>query len=301
MAGSSAFSDVHPPVRSISLPSRIHPTSVKLESTLNHLKAWQISSTTAPADTIQNGLVGLAELFNCIEEFIHSPQTQQALLRHRDGKLVEEALDGSVTLLDTCGTARDILLTMKEHVQTLQSALRRRGGDSSIESHIAAYISFKKKGKKDFAKCLSALKKLECKGSISSSVLEADHHLSFIIKVLQETSAISISIFRALLIFLSTPTMKTKLAGWSLISKLVSMKLLSSDQKEQKIINEVESVDVALYSLQRTSNAKKNEVQMAQRLLEILNVSIEGFEGGLDSMFRCLVQNRVSFLNILAH
>ncbi|KAJ0098128.1 hypothetical protein Patl1_29217 [Pistacia atlantica] len=169
MAGSSAFSDVHPPVRSISLPSRIHPTSVKLESTLNHLKAWQISSTTAPADTIQNGLVGLAELFNCIEEFIHSPQTQQALLRHQDGKLVEEALDGSVTLLDTCGTARDILLTMKEHVQTLQSALRRRGGDSSIESHIAAYISFKKKGKKDIAKCLSALKKLECKDQCSFS------------------------------------------------------------------------------------------------------------------------------------
>lgn len=299
MTGSSAFSDVHPPVRSISLPSRIHPTSVKLESTLNHLKASQIPSRLARADTVKNGLVGLAELYNCIAEFIHSPQTQQALLRHKNGKLVEETLDRSVILLDTCSTARDILLTMKLHVQTLQSALRRRGGDSSIESHIAAYISFKKKGKKDIAKYLGALKKLESKGSISSSLLEADHHLSFIIKVLNETCAMSIAIFRALLLFLSTPTLKTKLGGWQLISKYVSMRLLSSEQKEQKIINEVESVEFALYSLQRTSTAKKNEVHMAQRLLENLHVSVKGLEGGLDSMFRCLVQNRASFLNIL--
>lgn len=301
MAGSD---DVHPPNRSISLPSRIHPSCVKLESRLNQLKAWKIPSTTASADAIQNSLVGIAELYNWIEEFINSPQAQQALLRHRNGKLVEEALDGSVTLLDTCGTARDVLLTMKQHVQTLQSALRRRDGDSSIESHIAAYFSFKKKGKKAIAKCLAELKKLESKACMSSdysSVLEADHHLSFIIKVLQETSAINISIFRTLLLFLSTPTMVTKLAGWPLISKLVSMRLLTSDQKEQKLINEVENVDVALYSLQRTSNGKKIQSQMAQRLLETLNFSVEALEGGLESIFRCVVQNRVSFLNLLTN
>jgi hypothetical protein len=32
-----------------------------------------------------------------------------------------------------------------------------------------------------------------------------------------------------------------------------------------------------------------------------LNVGVCGLEGGLDCIFRCLVQNRVSFLNMLAH
>ncbi|KAJ4714089.1 DUF241 domain protein [Melia azedarach] len=312
MASSSTFSDTHTPVRSISLPSRIHPTSVKLESALNHLKTLQTSllSVNFSADTIQNGLAGLAELYNCIEEeFIHSPQTQQALLRN--GKIADENLDESVTLLDTCSSASDLMLTMKQHAQTLQSALRRRGGEySSIETHISAYISFKKKMKKEIAKNLCALKKLESKLSSSSStfsVFDLDYNLSFTIKVLQETTEITISIFKSLLLYLSMQTMKPKSAGgWSLISKLMKMKLLSSDKgvDHQKIINEVETVDLALLNLHGNSrisgsNSKSEEVQIAQKMLENLEVSIEGIETGLDSMFRCLVKNRVSFLNIL--
>jgi len=37
------------------------------------------------------------------------------------------------------------------------------------------------------------------------------------------------------------------------------------------------------------------------RVLEILNVNVCGLEGGLDCIYRCLVRNRVSFLNMLAH
>lgn len=326
---SSSFSDAHThpplPVRSISLPSRIHPTCVKLESALIHLKIWQIASlcTNLSAETIQNGLVGLAELYNCIEELIHSPQTQQALIRHQNGKLVEESLDRSLTLLDTCNNARDLMLQMKQHVQNLQSALRRRGGsDSSIECHIAAYTSFKKKAKKDIAKSLAAFKKMESIDSSSVLVLDVDHNLSLIIKVLQEATAITISTFKSLLLFMSMPTMKlkTKAAGgggswsFSLISKLVRMRLLSPSESDnkgvEKVINEVEVVDLALYTLQGQSRTSKNinytnaksdsdEVQVAQKMLENFDISIEGLEAGLDSMFRCLVKNRVSFLNIL--
>ncbi|GLT71257.1 hypothetical protein SLA2020_432900 [Shorea laevis] len=150
MAASSELSGAHQPFRSISLPSRTHPSSVRLESVLSTLKSCQISSVSTAfpvgAETIQSGLVGLAELYNCLEELIHSPLTQQALLRYEHRKLVdEEVLDGSITLLDTCGAARDIVFTMKEHVQTLQSALRRKGVDSRIESDIHAYMLFKRR------------------------------------------------------------------------------------------------------------------------------------------------------------
>ena len=303
MASTSEFCGVHQPVRSISLPARVHPSSNRVEAVLNRLKSIQISSASTVAsfgaETIQNGLVGLAELYNCVEELIHSPLTQQALLRYEDGKLVEKVLDGSVTLLDTCGNARDIIFTMKEHVQSLQTTLRRKRVDSRIDSDIHAYMCFRKKVKKDIALCFKALKQMEIKVDFSSPLLSAsDHHLSMVASVLREASAITISIFKSLLLFLSMPTMKTK----SLISRLMPMRLLSSE-KGQKIINEVGSVDIALYSLHGhlRNNDAKADVQLAQRMLETLHLSVEGLEHGLDCIFRSLVQNRVSFLNILAY
>ncbi|XP_059440549.1 uncharacterized protein LOC132173002 [Corylus avellana] len=308
MAASSELSGAHLPVRSISLPSRTQPSSVRLEEVLNTIKSCQISSVSTAfpvgAETIQTGLAGLAELYNCLEELIHSPLTRQALLCHEHRKLVEEILEGSITLLDTCGTARDIIFTMKEHVQTLQSALRRKGVDSRIESDIHAYMLFRKKVKKDVAKCLKELKRTERKVS-SSPLLDLDLRLSMAIGVLREASAITMSIFRSLLLFLSVPAMETNAARWSsLVSRLMpaTARLLSCE-KGQKIINEVGSVDVALCSLHghlRNKDAKA-EVQLAQRMLEKLHLSINDVEDGLDCLFRCLLQNRVSFLNILAN
>lgn len=303
MASTTEFCGVHQPVRSISLPARVHPSSIRVEVVLNRNKSIQISSASTVAsfgaETIQNGLVGLAKLYTCVEELIHSPLTQQALLRYEDGRLVEQVLDGSVTLLDTCGNARDIVFTMKEHVQSLQSTLRRKRVDSRIDNDIRAYMCFRKKVKKDIGQCFKALKQMESKVDFSSPLLSAsDHHLSMVASVLREASAITISIFKSLLFFLSMPTMKTK----SPISRLMPMRLLSSE-KGQKIINEVGSVDIALYSLHGhlRNNDAKADVQLAQRMLETLHLSVEGLEHGLDCIFRSLVQNRVSFLNILAY
>ncbi|XVF18121.1 hypothetical protein REPUB_Repub10bG0184800 [Reevesia pubescens] len=302
MAALPSLPDVHHPVRSISLPSRVHPTSVKHEAALNHLKAWKTSSVSTTSvssgETIQIGLVGLAELYNCVREMISSPETQRTLLHYQNGKLVEEALDESVTFLDTCGKGRDVLLMMKEHVQTLQSALRRRRGDSSIETEVAAYINFRKKVKKEVAKCLGEMKKVESKFG-SSTPIDVDYHLLMMVKVLREASSVTISVFQSLLLFLSMPSTKTR---WSKISKLIPTRLLSSD-KEQKVMNEVGSVDLAVYSINGHLKIGDGivEVEMVQRMLKTLDASIDGFEGGLDCIFKCLVQNRVTFLNIITH
>ncbi|KAL2348672.1 hypothetical protein Fmac_002672 [Flemingia macrophylla] len=299
----SKFPCANQPVRSISFPTRVHPVSKRIEALLNHLKphhSQPVISNCLEAETIQSDLVVLAEVYNCMEELFHSPQTQQALLRYHDGKLVEKALCGSVTLLDTCESARDLLLVLKEHMQTLHSAIRRRKGDSSIESSISEYDGFKKKAKKTIYKQLGQLKRMQNK-DCSFSLLDQDQQLTFLARVIREASNITISILRSVLLFLSMPTtFGTK--GSSLISKLKPMVLFSS-QKEHKNTNGVADLNSVLCSLlRREKNGDSNgELQRALGVLETLSVNIDGLQGGLDCIFRCLVKNRVSFLNMLAH
>ncbi|GLT44669.1 hypothetical protein SLA2020_185540 [Shorea laevis] len=131
-------------IRSISLPSRFQSNCIEAE-----LKKPQNFDSSSASDTIQTGFTRLAELYNSVKELTRSPLTQQALHCQQHAEPVEVAVDGSVGMLDACTAARDIILTMKEKVEHLQSALRRRGGDSSIVDNIHAYISFRKKMKKE--------------------------------------------------------------------------------------------------------------------------------------------------------
>lgn len=305
MAGSSVTPCLHQPVRSISLPSRLHPSSQKIEAQLSKLKPWELSSTSMGiplgSETIHLGLTGLAELYSSVKELIHSPLTQQALLKHECRKLVEETLDGSIGLLDSCGTARDLLLNMKKHVQDLQSAFRRRSTtDSSIESNVQAYISFRKKAKKDIVKSIRALKIMQS-NFVAFNLLNVDLHLLLVIKLLRELSSITISVFWSLYVFLSVPVRKTKANGWSLIRKLVPATFAGSKKAEKMMFNEVSNVDIALCSMDGNfrENGAKIDVQMVQRRLETLDGTVDGLEGGLDCLFRCLIQHRVSLLNLL--
>ncbi|KAE9606601.1 hypothetical protein Lalb_Chr09g0321341 [Lupinus albus] len=295
MEAISKFPYTHQPLRSISLPTRVHPSSQRVEALLNHLKPHHSQSLSSnicfDAETIQSDLLVLAELYSCMEELFHSPQIQQALLHYHDGKLIEDTLNGSVTLLDACGSARDLLMVLKEHVQSLQSAIRRRKGDSSIDSSISAYDSFRKKAKKEISKQFGMLKRMENKVNFSISLINQDQELIFLAKVLREASSMTISILCSLLLFMSMPALRiTK--GSSLLSKLKPNILFSSQKEQKNTTNGVADINVAL---------RKGEVQEALRLLETLNVSIDDLEGGIDCIFRCLVKNRVSFLNMLAH
>ena len=291
------------PVRSISLPSRSHPNSLKIEAQLTKLRAWESSTNPLSADTIQMSLTRLAELFNCIQELIHSPLTQQAF-HHQHLSQVEEALEGSVALLDVLSRVRDLFLTMKGHVQELQSVIRRRGArDSSMGSNVHAYISFRKKTKKEITKSIRILKRMEIfnvNGSYRPG-RDVDNHLSYLIEVIREARAVTSSISRSLLLFLSMPEMKTNTGGWSIISKLMLSGLLASD-RSQKTFNEVENVDIALCSLQGQirKNDAKVDVQEVQRRFETLDACINCFDAKLDRMFRCLIQNRLSLLNLVS-
>ena len=289
-------------VRSSSLPTRSHPSTVKVEEQLNKLKACEASSSSQ-AEKICRGLFGLVELYRCVEELLNLPLTQQALAQYQHEKWVNELLDGSVKYLDICSKASDTVLLMKESVRELQSALRRRkGGEFSIEGNVAGYTCCRKKMKKEVAKSLSSLKQMENKSG-TSPILDLDQHLSAVVRVLREASLITTSIFQQLLLFLSAPVLKPKPTKWSLVSRLAHKGVIVCEAQGKKI-NELESVDIAVSNLLVQNPSKDPEaekIQSAHKRLEALDMSIEGLENGLGCLFRRLIQTRVSLLNILSH
>ncbi|KAG6646368.1 hypothetical protein CIPAW_07G004800 [Carya illinoinensis] len=190
------------------------------------------------------------------------PIAQQVLSQHQHEKYFEELLDGSVRLSDICGITREATLQIREHVQALQSALRRRKGDSSIESSINNYTCFREKMKKDAKKLITALKQMENKFG-ASPALDLDHPVC---------------------------ASKPKPTGWSLVSKLIHKGAIACEEKQEKV-NQMQVVDAA-------SDAEKT--QSAHRRLEDLMISIEDLENGLECVFRRLIKTRASLLDIIS-
>ncbi|KAI3900094.1 hypothetical protein MKW98_000994 [Papaver atlanticum] len=183
-------------------------------------------------------------------------------LSTEDGKCLDTVLDRSVMLLDVCATIKDVLSMMKQTAQDLQSSIRRRSNEFD------AYMISRKKVCKIIQKCLSDLKKNTNKNN------------DVVADILTEVEAITLAVFESVLSFLSAPKQR------SLVSKL------TTKSATQQVVNEVTKVDVALKS-------KVIEAKEVQKPLASLEMSLQDLEDGLESVFRCLIKNRVSLLNIL--
>ncbi|KAF5765212.1 hypothetical protein HanRHA438_Chr15g0713341 [Helianthus annuus] len=296
MEGSSSTSTSTSHFRSISLPSRLtHPSHNLIETKTNELKAW--GDLVCSSQTIQNGLVGLVELYVCVDELFRSPHTQQALSRHQCRTLVEDALEGSIVLLDSCSILKEIIELMKENVQILQSVLRRKASNSTVADQIATFLCFRNKIRKSIIKSLGTLKSIEKKMCLVS-FQDVDHHVSMVSKVVGEVNALTISLFKTILVFLSPKSKATN--GFQLLSKFV-LRSKSTQEKVKVFINEVEAIDMATLSLLKSShNHEMNDadVQMILKNLQILDVCIDGFDAGLNCLFRKLIQYRASILNM---
>ncbi|KAJ7944081.1 DUF241 domain protein [Quillaja saponaria] len=279
-------------VRSISLPSTSHPSTVRVEEELNKLRTWEATSTST-SGSIYNGLSGLEELYISLDDLLNMTSTQQVVSCKQQEKCVEELLDGSVRILDICGITRDILLQIREHVQDLQSALRRRKGDSSIQSKVAEYKSFRKNMKKNSKKLIITLKQMENKFG-PSPLLDQDHHLSAKIRVLREVTTMNICIFQSLLSFLAVPVSMPKATKWSLFTKLMQKGVVACEENPENL-SELHNVDAALSSL-----GKYTTTDAAHERLEALEVTIESLENGLEIVFRRLIKSRACLLNLIS-
>ncbi|CAL0311434.1 unnamed protein product [Lupinus luteus] len=283
-------------VRSNSFPSASHPTTVKVEEELRNLKTFEATSTST-SESISTSLCFLQDLYISLDDLLNLPSTQKLISHHKGEKCVEEILDGSLRLLDICGITRDTMLQIKENVQALHSAIRRRKGDSSIARSVAEYNSFTKKVKKNAKKLITSLKQMDSNFGVSP-LLNQDQDLAALIRVLREVIAMNMSIFHSLLSFSAFPSSKSKITKWLMVAKLMQKGVQSCEENS----NELQHVDAALIILisDATSNgASVQKMQATREKLEALENVIEIIENGLESLFRHLIKTRASLLNTM--
>ncbi|KAJ9536102.1 hypothetical protein OSB04_un000712 [Centaurea solstitialis] len=290
--------------KSISLPSRSHPSTLRIEEQLNLIKSS--SSSTPSVDNICNGLSQLVELHRLTDGLLVLPVTQNLIAFHRNTMWVDQVLEVSMKLLDICSSIRDVVLQMVERVRDLECALRRRKDHTSIQIGIANYIEFRKKTKKEAKELITRLKQSE---KVNGVVADLDNHdLPAVIRVLMEVTEVTVSIFESLLTYVSVSVSVSapvlKLKGWSFVVwKLMHKGAIVSckeDGKHKGVVNELEAVDVSLVNILNGGEQRVEVMQMMQLRLEGMQARMQRIESGLECIFRVLVKTRASLLNIMS-
>ncbi|KAK8653455.1 hypothetical protein V6N13_127453 [Hibiscus sabdariffa] len=273
--------------RSNSLPSRQHPIASQIDENLNRLRASQSASTSS--SSIGHQLNCLQDLYDSVDMLLQLPLAQQSLAQEQQRKSVEQLLDGSLMLLDACGTAKDALSQTKECTQELQSILRRRRGVEGPANEVRKYLTSRKAVRKAICKALKSLKHMENK-------LSKDGETGAMISTLKQVEAVTISILQSLLSFISGPEAESKSSPWSLVSKLMHQKKVTCEEEEHKT-NEIANAEATLRSFIKSGSMKHAE--NAQSELENSERCIQDLDEGLESFFRRLIKARVTVLNIL--
>ncbi|WCJ32774.1 hypothetical protein M5689_014175 [Euphorbia peplus] len=279
-------------IRSISFPSRSHPTILKIQQNLHNLTS---NPPTHSSQTLLPQLSGLGDIYKSVQNLLQLPLTQQSL--SQDHKCVaDQMLDDLIRFLDVCNTMKECILSIIESVRVLQSSLRRSkvaGGDqTTFENDINAYFFSRKKMKKEAMKFLSSFKK-------NQTQFGDNHELLSVFKTLREANWV---VFSSLLTFLSAPILKRK--EWSLMfSRLVGKRSVGCESEEE---NEMQKVDVAVNRIlidydQEMEDSSSEKMEYAMRLMESLEMSLEEFEVGLEGLFRELIHTRVALLNIVSN
>ncbi|GJV14343.1 BPS1, chloroplastic-like protein [Tanacetum coccineum] len=295
MAAASMFS-IKSQTKSISLPCRSHPTTFQIEELLNKIKTT--SSEAVSTDAICSSLSQMTTLYKCMDNLLTSSTTQILMSSEQNKKWVDELVDESVKFLDICGNVRDMLSEIKDHNRDLYSALRRRKKDSNVVDSVMKYNCFRKKMKKNVKGLVANLKQVD---NMVTGFGSDDHQLAAMMRAVVGVSEVTIMVLESLLTFFCVPVSKPN--RWSVVvSKLTHKgRVACEEQPEQGVVNELESIDAALNVLcKHKSSCDPENVHIAQCGLETLKAEIESIESGLESVFRCLVQTRVSLLNIIS-
>ncbi|CAI0469069.1 unnamed protein product [Linum tenue] len=264
--------------RSNSLPTRSHPLVSEIDEQVCRLRQSQAASTSS--SSIGHNLNGLQVVYDCVDQLFQLPTTQQAVIN--DQKCFNELLDGSLSLLDLCNTAKDVLSQMKESVAELQSAIRRRQG--GLEGETRRYLKSRKTVIKAIQKVLRGM---DSKKSTSSNNVET-------VSMLKEAESVVALVLECLLTFISQSSSKPSSWARDALSQMKESvaELQSAIRRKQgglegETRKYLKSRKIVIKAVQKVLKGMKSLQPRIQDLLE-----------GVESLFRRLIKTRASILNI---
>ncbi|KAK9690630.1 hypothetical protein RND81_09G141700 [Saponaria officinalis] len=264
--------------RSISLPSRPHPTTEQVVEQLCRLRSSQ--SASCSSSSVSEGLTGLKDLYSCVDELL-----QQSVSQNQNAKWVDEVLDGSLRLLDICSASRDALQQSRERLGDVQSALRRRcSGELSIVSEAVEYLNTRRSVKKAIKKCLKNL----------TTETEQKSEDNATISLLKDVQALTADTLKSLMSYI----VGSQKSGWSAVTKMIK-----KNANKETYTTEFDDVDATLNSLicQKKSGITSSQMEnlMSQSLK--LESQIQDLDESLECLFRDLVKTRATLLNIFSY
>ncbi|CAN8254743.1 unnamed protein product [Cochlearia groenlandica] len=275
-------------VRSCSLPARLHSNG------LNHIQLL-LKKLHRDNNTNNNNsdLLLLSKIYDSISHlFDDSPPS--LLLPHHS--FFTHLLDQSLVHLDLCSKLRDITCRIKDCLRDLRSAFRRRRhcGDSTILCHVKAFVRSRKAVHKDLAKLLLLLKQTDHSSSGPSHPM---------ITLLRQVCSQTCHAFRTVLLSLSTSVLKPRPSRWALVTKLVIKNANTSStsvQVQTRLRTEFQGMDEELRRFCLPKEIKKERIKSLITNLDNVDVVVEDLEESLESLYRRMIQARVSLLNILS-
>ncbi|XP_010690668.1 uncharacterized protein LOC104904171 [Beta vulgaris subsp. vulgaris] len=286
---SSPFSKSAYHARSISLPSRPQQVDNQLHQQLCRLRSSQATSTSS-SSSLSYRLTSLKDLYSSVVELLQMPSNQQTLSQIQQTKWVEELLDGSLRLLDICGTSRDVLLQSKERIQDMQSTLRRRSsGELDISNEIVKYLNTRKTAKKTIMKCLKHIK-----------VADKNAHSNAIECILKDVEEITVIIFKSLLSHIAGVKLQSQKNSWSVIAQLLHHSADKEGASSSSIFDTVDATLVSLICQKKKNSANVSQLEEVRRQMSRLESEIQDLDEVLECLFKRLLKTRSALLNIFS-
>ncbi|XP_020276627.1 uncharacterized protein LOC109850952 [Asparagus officinalis] len=252
-------------VRSISLPCRSHPLISQLEDDIRSVTNW-VSSAPVSASYLCDGLSRLDLLHTSLNDLLNLPQSQDSLRRGSGSEWTDRILNDFLRLADAHGCFRSELITIAQQKSDAQVAIRIQD-----KLNISLCTRSIRKSEKELVKIASSLKEIS-KSQVglrfTNGVEEAE-----LAGVIREVISVTVSALAA--VFLGVADVASTATGgknssWTPLRRL-------STSKSFRGLGEESSTE----------------------RFEVAEERVRGVESKSESLFRCLVNIRVSLLNIL--
>ncbi|XP_031103000.1 uncharacterized protein LOC116006674 [Ipomoea triloba] len=225
----------------------------------------------------------LRDLHDSANDLLHSPVIKREIATHRQEKLVHEVSEASLRMLEVCGTTKDVVLRVKDHLHDLRSAFRRImvGETVCAESKLQTFRCDRKKLRKEMMKRMNSLKGMRKKNACLAAAKEMsaaadDDDLRAVVNVLREVRAATISMVEAVMSLMSMPCPDRSASSFA--AKLMRVN-----------------------SLSRWEKCDATTLQCANTRLEAVEMAVGDLEWELEAIIRRLIRTRVSLLNILTN